>query len=129
MNRKWVRIMIGIVTTIVVGIFGVLSLTIHHMNETQYQEWMQQMPSLNTVEGFIALQTLGAWFAVTVMIVLFGVAAAFIVYKRYVTVSSVLLLVSGVLLLLGTQLLAFPFAFFFFVGGVMGWIPLKEESE
>lgn len=127
MNRKWIRIMIGIVTTIVVGVFGVLSLTIHHMDETQYQEWMQQMPQLNTTAGFTAFQTLGAWFAVTVMVVLFGVAAAFIVYKRYTMASSILLIMSGLVLLIGTQLLAFPFAFFYFVGGVAGWIPLKEE--
>jgi hypothetical protein len=92
--------------------------------------WITAVISTLLMELF---QTLGAWFGVTViiMLVLSVLGTFFLVSRKNLLAGSVCFILAGIDLLLGSQLVAFIPAFPFFVSGVLAlndYIVSKKED-
>lgn len=122
MTRRLEKI-IGIVGAVLVTLFlGGFTIVFNAMNETEYKETIlpilgDNFEKLTTSEGMEFLKTLGAWFGFTVVLVLVCVAVAtlFVNNNRYPKRAAIFYLLAGLITLIGSQTLAYPLAFIFFV--------------
>ncbi|WP_291292126.1 DUF4064 domain-containing protein [Enterococcus sp.] len=87
---------------------------------------MTGMPLTEALELF---KSLGAWFGFTLLLVLVLIAAAslLLTYRNYRKKAGTLYLIAGICCLIGSQLLAFPIAFFFLIAG--GLCFFRRPSE
>ncbi|MGX7132699.1 DUF4064 domain-containing protein [Enterococcus songbeiensis] len=126
MNRK-IEKGLGIVGMVLVTLFlGGFSVVMNQLSTESYQKIFQPVFSevvknLSVDEGILLFKTLGAWFAITVVVVLFVGAAAslFITKNKYPKLAGICYFIAGLAALIGSQLLAFPFAFLFFVSSIL----------
>lgn len=136
MKRKWEAI-IGIAGVLLCVIFlGGFSLTITSMEESTYEATvfpiLQEGVSKEYIsESFEAMKALAIWFGVTLLIVviLFALAALSIWRNRYPKRGAVIFTFAGLATLIGTQFIAFPIAFLFFIAaGLCLFRKLKEKE-
>ncbi|MEH7493542.1 DUF4064 domain-containing protein [Neobacillus niacini] len=136
MKRKW-EVIIGIAGVILGVIFlGGFSLTITSMEESTYATTvfpiLQEGVSEEYIsESFEAMKALAIWFGVTLLIVviLVALAALSIWRNRYPKRGGVLFTFAGLATLIGTQFIAFPIAFLFFIAaGLCLFRKLKEKE-
>jgi phosphoglycerol transferase MdoB-like AlkP superfamily enzyme len=136
MKRKW-EVIIGIAGMILCVIFlGGFSLTITSMEESTYTTTvfpiLQEGVSEEYVsESFEAVKALATWFGVTLLIVFILVAfAALSIWRnKYPKRGAVLFICAGLVTLMGTQFIAFPIAFLFFIAaGLCLFRKLKEKE-
>lgn len=126
---------IALVGALLVLVFlGGFSLTIMNIEQASYQEvivpfFEGSMPDIASEEGFEAMRTLAAWFGVTAFLTLILVAVAnlFVSNNKHPKRAAIFYGLTGLLVLFGSQLIAYPLAFIFFV--VMGLCLLRKEEE
>ncbi len=136
MKRKW-EVIIGLAGVILcVILLGGFSLTITSMEEKAFAETvfpiLQENVSENYIsESFEAVKTLAVWFGVTLLIVLVMAlpATVFIWRDRYPKWAAFLYLAAGLATLIGTQLIAFPLAFLFFIAACLCLFRKIKKSE
>ncbi|MGI8384290.1 DUF4064 domain-containing protein [Robertmurraya sp. P23] len=122
MKRKW-EVIIGLIGAILcVIMLGGFSLTITTMEEGTFAEsvfpTLQEGVSINDLsESFEAMKALAVWFGITLLIVLITVVIATLSIWRnkFPKRAAIFFLLAGLATLIGTQMIAFPIAFFFFV--------------
>lgn len=126
---------IALIGAVLVLIFlGGFSITIMNIDQANYQSvivpiFEESMPNVSTAEGLEGMQTLAAWFGATAFLTLILVAVAnlFVTNNKYPKRAAVFYGLTGLLVLFGSQLIAYPLAFIFFV--VMGFCLLRKEEE
>ncbi|TWE08447.1 uncharacterized protein DUF4064 [Neobacillus bataviensis] len=136
MKRKW-EVMIGIAGAVLCLLFlGGFSLTITSMEESIFEKTvfpiLQESVSKEYVsESFEAVNVLAIWFGVTLLIVLFLVVTAvlYIWRNRFPKKAALFYTLAGLATLIGTQLLAFPLAFLFFLAAGFCLFRKKIEYE
>lgn len=124
MRRKW-EATVGIIGGILALVFfGGLAVTLKKMSikdfETSYQAL--KLEKIGTLDNtFHLLQDMTGVFAITLFIslIFLVVAVFFSVKEKYLIIAASLYLVAGLILLLGTQFIAFPFTFFYFMAAVL----------
>jgi phosphoglycerol transferase MdoB-like AlkP superfamily enzyme len=136
MKRKW-EVMIGIAGVILCVIFlGGFSLTMTSMEESIYETTvfpiLQEGVSEEYVsESFEAVKALAIWFGVTLLIVFILVALATLSIWRnkYPKRGAVFFIFAGLATLIGTQFIAFPLAFLFFIAAALCLFRKIKEKE
>ena len=136
MKRKW-EVMIGIAGVILCVIFlGGFSLTITSMEESTYETTvfpiLQEGVSEEYIsESFEAVKALAIWFGVTLLIVfiLVALAALSIWQNKYPKRGAVFFIFAGLAALMGTQFIAFPLAFLFFIAAALCLFRKINEKE
>ncbi|GLI83743.1 hypothetical protein ANABIO32_14400 [Rossellomorea marisflavi] len=105
---------------------GGFALTILPMDEATYADkvfpFLQgSLPAEELGQNFEAVKTLSTWFAVTLLVVLALIALAsfFLKGNRNPGRAGIILMVAGGATLIGTQLVAFPLAFLFFLAAAL----------
>src|SRR5699024_10650710 len=107
------------------------------LTESQYKEtflpiFKETVEGLSVEEGMTLFKTLGSWFTFTVITVLIltFVASLFLTNKRYLLGASIFYFLSGLVTLIGSQLIAFVLAFPLFVtAGFCFYDFIKEKKE
>ncbi|MGI6155810.1 MAG: DUF4064 domain-containing protein [Enterococcus sp.] len=128
MKRKlelWVGwVSAGLVTVIL----GPLSLIMNQLTHAQYQEiflpvFDKKLAGIPVEKGIEFFHRLGAWFGVTLILVLiFTALASLFLNSRYDRrIASAFYFMAGLTTLFGSQFLAFILAFPFFVAGVLSF--------
>lgn len=126
MARKWERI-IGVIGMALVTIFlGGFTATINLMKPAQFEQVLKPvfasaLKGMSTKAGLTMFKTLGAWFGYTVVIVLvLGVIANLLLrHHKRIKLAGTMYLIAGLVTLFGSQLIAYPLAFLFFVVAVL----------
>ncbi|MFD1466535.1 DUF4064 domain-containing protein [Lapidilactobacillus mulanensis] len=126
MNRR-LEMIIGYIGAAIVLIFlGGFTVSMNSLTVKQYQRivypiFKNYLAGTTPKSGLQLFQTLGTWFGVTVVIVLALVAFTNLLLRsnknKYLTGGLYFLI--GVITLLGSQLLAYPIAFIFFVNAAL----------
>lgn len=105
---------------------GGFALTILPMDEATYADkvfpFLQgSLPAEELGQNFEAVKTLSTWFAITLLVVLSLIALAsfFLKGNRNPGRAGIILMVAGGATLIGTQLVAFPLAFLFFLAAAL----------
>jgi hypothetical protein len=136
MKRKW-EVIIGIAGVLLCVIFlGGFSLTITSMEESTYATTVFPILQEGVSEEYVsvsfeAVKALATWFGVTLLIVFILVALATLSIWRnkYAKRGAVLFICAGLATLIGTQFIAFPIAFLFFIAaGLCLFRKLKEKE-
>lgn len=133
MSRK-LEIIIGYVGAGLVLIFlGSFTVITNIMTEAEYhkmfypifEKFLSGVSNKNGIEMF---QTLGVWFGVTLILVLILVAIANLLLRHHkrIGLAGIIYLFAGLITLFGSQLLAYPLAFFFFLDS--GLCFLRKET-
>lgn len=133
MKRKWEAI-VGIIGGILALVFfGGLAVTLKKMSikdfETSYQAL--KLEKTGTLDNtFHLLQDMTGLFAITLFIslIFLVVAIFFSIKEKYLIIAASLYLVAGLILLLGTQFIAFPFTFFYFMAAVLTVYRIKIKK-
>ncbi|UJF15668.1 hypothetical protein LZ578_00180 [Jeotgalibaca sp. MA1X17-3] len=137
MNRKWEK-GIGITGALLVVIFlGGFAVTINQINMADFQDtivpiFKDVIPNIETAEGLESMKTLGAWFSVTVFLTIIMVALGtlFVTRNKYPKRAAIFYGLAGLVVLIGSQLIAFPLAFIFFVvAGLCMWRQPGQQME
>ncbi|EOH86916.1 DUF4064 domain-containing protein [Enterococcus asini] len=131
MKRKAEKILALLAALLTVFFLGGFAVIANHLTLKQYQTtikpvFQSSLQQLTDQEAVTLFQTLGAWFAVTLMLVLILTAVAWPLLKGHRKIAGGLLVAAGVITLFGSQLVAFPIAFFFFVAG--GLALMRKEQ-
>lgn len=132
MSRK-LEIIIGYVGAALCLVFlGGFTVITNVMTETDYQKIFQPifnkgLVGLSDQAGMTLFQTLGSWFGITLIAVLIIVAIANLLLRHHhrIKIAGLLYLFAGLITLFGSQLLAYPLAFIFFV--VSGLCFLRKD--
>lgn len=133
MKRKW-EVIVGIIGGILALVFfGGLAVTLKKMSvkdfETSYQAL--KLEKTGTLDNtFHLLQDMTGLFAITLFIslIFLVVAVFFSIKEKYLIIAASLYLVAGLILLLGTQFIAFPFTFFYFMAAVLTVYRIKIKK-
>jgi di/tricarboxylate transporter len=126
MKRKW-EVIIGMAGMVLSVLFlGGFSLTMTSMDTETYKETVfpilqEGVSSGEMQDSLEAMNVLAIWFGITLILVLAFVivATAFIWRNLHPRWAGVLYLVAGFSTLIGTQFIAFPIAFLFFLAGAL----------
>jgi hypothetical protein len=126
MKRKWESI-IGITGALLCLIFlGGFSVTITTMDENTFEAAVfpvlqADAAKAHVSESFEAIKTLAVWFGVTMMgvLVFTGIATLFVRKNKNPKAAAGFYTLAGLTALAGTQLIAFPFAFLFFLSAAL----------
>lgn len=97
--------------------------------ETSYQAL--KLEKTGTLDNtFHLLQDMTGLFAITLFIslIFLVVAVFFSIKEKYLIIAASLYLVAGLILLLGTQFIAFPFTFFYFMAAVLTVYRIKIKK-
>jgi phosphoglycerol transferase MdoB-like AlkP superfamily enzyme len=136
MKRKW-EVMIGIAGVILCVIFlGGFSLTMTSMEESIYETTVFPILQAGVSEEYVsesfeAVKALAIWFGVTLLLVFILVALATLSIWRNKSPKrgAVLYIFAGLATLLGTQFIAFPLAFLFFIAAALCLYRKLKEKE
>ncbi|AZP04471.1 DUF4064 domain-containing protein [Jeotgalibaca ciconiae] len=122
MSRKPEKVIAIIGACLVLLFLGGFALTVLNMDIEKYREvivpiFEGNFSDLASEEGFQNMRTLGAWFSATAFITLVFVALGnlFISNNRYPYRAAICFGLTGIAVLFGSQLIAYPLAFIFFV--------------
>lgn len=123
----------AIFTFILLGGFAVV---IAQMNEAEFlaglypamQEIGMQVPQ---DEAYVVAKTLAAWFGFTVFftLILTAIGVFFARLPKRWRRSGVIFAITGVVCLIGSQLIAYPVAFFFFLAAALMFLRKVEVPE
>jgi len=115
---------------------GGFTLVINQMSINQFSTLFAEIfpavfDQMTNEEAFLQFKTLGAWFGFTLLIVIVLVVAAnfLIAYRNYRKAAAAVLVVAGLVCLIGTQYLAFPIAFLFFVAAALSLIRKPKPRQ
>lgn len=122
MSRK-LEATIGLVGAILVLFFlGGFAVTIFTVNMMEFKTVIAPVfegaiPGINSASGFENMKTLGAWFSITAFLTLILTALGnfFISGNKAPKKAALSYLISGLLVLFGSQFIAYPLAFIFFI--------------
>jgi phosphoglycerol transferase MdoB-like AlkP superfamily enzyme len=136
MKRKW-EVMIGIAGVILCVIFlGGFSLTMTSMEESIYETTVFPILQAGVSEEYVsesfeAVKALAIWFGVTLLLVFILVALATLSIWRNKSPKrgAVLYIFAGLATLIGTQFIAFPLAFLFFIAAALCLYRKLKEKE
>lgn len=133
MSRRPEKIIAIIGAVLVVILLGGFSLTIMNMDEIAYQDvivpiFVDTIPDVGTVDGYESIRTLAAWFGVTAFLTagLTALGNLFVSHNKHPKRAALFYGATGLIVLLGSQLIAYPLAFIFFV--VMGMCLIRKEE-
>ena len=131
MNRKLEKTLGIIGAGLVLVLMGGFALTIMNISFDQFVEviapaFQDSVVNVASEEGFETVRTLAAWFAVTAFVTLALVALANLLMNRYPNRAAVCYFVTGLVVLFGSQLIAYPLAFIFFVVAALAL--LRKET-
>ncbi len=126
----------GVGAVLAVVFLGGFSVVVNRIDQTTYLEVVRpvllgEADHLTAAEAFEAGRTLGAWFGFTLLLVLALAAVAVLSLRRrpWRRRSGWWLLAAGLVCLVGSQLIAYPIAFFFFLGaGLTAVRPVRDGS-
>jgi hypothetical protein len=126
MKRKWESI-IGIMGALLCLIFlGGFSVTITTMDEKTFEAAVFPILQADVAKGslsesFEAVNALAVWFGVTMIAVLVftSIATLFVRKNNNPKVAAAFYTLAGLTALVGTQLIAFPLAFLFFLAAAL----------
>lgn len=110
-----------ILIVIIVVFLGGFSLVMNTLDEKEFSKRIyplldSQKSGLSEAQMYEQFKTMGMWFGLTLMVLLvLMILSLFFLSGKYWWISPLLYTMSGVVLLLGTQFLLYPLAFFFFV--------------
>jgi hypothetical protein len=136
MKRKW-EVIIGLIGAILcVIMLGGFSLTMTTMEEGTFAKSvfpiLQEGVSIHDLsQSFEAMKALAVWFGVTLLIVLISVVIATlsILKNKFPKRAALFFSLAGLATLIGTQMIAFPIAFFFFVtSGLCLFRKVRDEE-
>jgi hypothetical protein len=136
MQRKW-ETMIGMAGALLCLIFlGGFSVTILTMDvktfeETVYPVLQADAAKSRITESFEAAKTLAVWFGVTMLavLVLSAIATLFIRKNKNPKAAAVFYTLAGLTALAGTQMIAFPLAFLFFLTAALSLFRKIQRKE
>lgn len=122
MSRK-LESTIGLVgSVLVVILLGGFSVTILRVDIQEFQTIIAPvfegaMPDIHSKTGFENMKTLGAWFGITTFLtlILSALGNFFISANKAPKKATLLYIAAGLVVLIGSQLIAYPLAFIFFV--------------
>lgn len=121
---------------LVLLMLGGFSLTVNAMDSSSFQEVIapvlgNAMPDATTEQGLLFIKTLGAWFGFTAFTVvgLTALATFFVSKGKYVRRAALFYGLAGLVTLLGSQLIAYPLAFLFFVVTVLCLFRNQTQEE
>lgn len=135
MKRKWELLLGMIGGSLSLIFFGGLAVTLSNMSASEFKKSYQSLavdhPSLSLENTFELLQDMTGLFAVVLFISLaFLAVALFLTAKgKYLTTATGLYFITGVILFVGTQFIAFPFAFFYFAAGAFSLYRVRIRKE
>ncbi|MGD6843488.1 hypothetical protein ACQCVH_13330 [Bacillus infantis] len=126
MKRKW-ETMIAMAGALLCLIFlGGFSMTILTMDEVTFEEAVYPVLQTDAAkprvsESYEAVKTLAVWFGVTMIAVLVftAIATLFIRKNKNPKAAAVFYTLAGLTALAGTQMIAFPLAFIFFLAAAL----------
>jgi len=126
----------GIGAALATVFLGGFAVVVNRIDEATYQEVVRPVllggaDQVSAAEAFEAGRTLGAWFGFTLLLVLVLAAVAILALRRrpWRRRTAWWLLAAGLVCLLGSQLIAYPIAFFFFLGaGLLVVRPVRDGS-
>jgi hypothetical protein len=126
MKRKWESI-IGIMGALLCLIFlGGFSVTITTMDKKTFEAAVFPILQADVSKGhlsesFEAVKALAVWFGVTMIgvLVFTSIATLFVRKNKNPKVAAAFYILAGLTALAGTQLIAFPLAFLFFLAAVL----------
>ncbi|WP_165006217.1 MULTISPECIES: DUF4064 domain-containing protein [unclassified Enterococcus] len=136
MKRKW-EVLLGAIGGILsLVFFGGLAVTLRNMTasdfKNSYQSLSLETAGLSLEKTFQMLKDMTGLFAVVLFIslILLVIALFLSAKERYLPAATGLYFLTGAVLLIGTQFIAFPFAFFYFLAGALSFyrIRLRKES-
>lgn len=136
MKRKS-EVIIGLIGAILcIILLGGFSLTMTTMEEgtfaTSVFPTLQEGVSINDLsESFEAMKALAVWFGITLLIVLIFIviATSFIWKNKFPKRAAFFFLLAGLATLIGTQMIAFPIAFFFFIASGLCFFRKMIDKE
>lgn len=105
-------------------------LTKHEYQTVVYPVFEKYLNEISTQKGLTLFKTLGAWFGFTVIAVLILVAIASMLLRAHkrIYLAASLYFVAGLATLFGSQMIAYPIAFIFFVVAALCFLR-KDRSE
>lgn len=136
MSRRLEKILGLVGAALVLLLLGGFSLTVNEMDTATFREAIlpvmgESLPDISTEEGLLLTKTLGAWFGYTAFIVvgLTALATFFVSKGKYIKLAALFYGLAGVVTLLGSQLIAYPLAFIFFVVTALCFIRKQPQKE
>ncbi|MGM0125993.1 hypothetical protein IGI37_003394 [Enterococcus sp. AZ194] len=134
MKRKWEIIAgsVGGITSLI--FFGGVSVTMKQMSLEEftavYRDFIKDS-RISTTTAYELLTNMTNYFALALFlsIILLMIGICFSIKDKYLVIAVVLYGMAGIVLLFGTQLLAFPFSFFYFVACVLAVYRLIKRRE
>lgn len=134
MKRKIEVIGTWILMVVCVMFLGGFSLVMNAVKEKEFTAKiypMFQSADLPASETYQQFKTMGMWFGLTLMaiLVMSMIALYLLSQPKRRWISAVLYGLSGVCLLIGTQFLLYPVAFFFFILAGIVWFHKQKIEE
>lgn len=132
MKRRWDMIVASVGGILTLLFIGGIAVTMRVMDVSDFESIYNSLFSENGKdinETFKMLQSLTALFSVALFLSLFFLMLALVFSwrGRYRYVPSILYGIAGLILLIGTQFIAYPLAFFFFLASGISIYQLKTS--
>ncbi|MEY8445591.1 hypothetical protein AALA44_05275 [Enterococcus ratti] len=133
MKRKW-EVVTGIMGgSLALVFFGGLAVTLKNMSMIDFKKsyYALKLESTGTLEHtFYLLQDMTKLFAILLFFSLIVLVTAIFlsIKEKYLVIAASLYFIAGVILLLGTQLIAFPMVFFYFISALLTINRIKDKK-
>lgn len=134
MKRKWEVFTGGAGGLLSMLFIGGLSVTLNNMSLQEFSQSYQRLgieTSYSVESIFESLKDVTGLFTVSLFIsLIFLLVAVFLSLKeKFLGAAATLYFIAGVILLLGTQFIAFPFAFFYFAAGILSIYRKRKDNN
>ncbi|KAF1299169.1 hypothetical protein BAU15_00550 [Enterococcus sp. JM4C] len=134
MKRKWEIIAGSIGGVVSLIFFGGVSVTMKQMSQNEFIEMYRDFAkdgNVSATEAYHSLTNITNYFSIALFlsIIFLIVAICFSIKDKYLIVAVLLYAIAGIVLLLGTQMIAYPFSFFYFVACGLATYRLIKRRE